>query len=148
MCSATLFILVASCNNGNVDAYREEIIKADKEFSDYSVEHGMKAAFLAYADERVIMLRDNHYPAVGKNRLDSLFGSLDDSSFTLSWEPMDAISSRSGDLGFSYGTYSMSLKGDSTVERGTYVSVWARQESGAWKYVLDSGNTGLGETED
>lgn len=148
MYSAVLILLVASCQTGQGDSAREEILKADREFSAYSVNHGMKAAFLAYADDSVVMLMDKHYPVIGKNSLDSLYGPLEDNTFTLSWEPMDAKAARSGDLGFSYGTYSMQVKGDSSVSRGTYVSVWSRQASGAWKYILDSGNSGLGGESD
>ena len=31
------------------------------------------------------------------------------------------------------------------IENGTYVSIWKKDESGNWKYILDSGNQGTGE---
>jgi ketosteroid isomerase-like protein len=51
--------------------------------------------------------------------------------------------SQSGDLGYTYGTYLM--KDGASEVRGTYVTVWRKRPDGRWKYVLDSGNQGLGE---
>ena len=33
--------------------------------------------------------------------------------------------------------------GDSA-RRGTYVTIWKKQANGRWKFVLDSGNEGVG----
>jgi ketosteroid isomerase-like protein len=32
-----------------------------------------------------------------------------------------------------------------TVLRGTYVSVWKKQKDGKWKFMLDTGNEGIGQ---
>jgi ketosteroid isomerase-like protein len=45
-----------------------------------------------------------------------------------------AEAARSGDVGFSYGTYD--LKG-SPSEQGAYVRIWTRDASGAWFVVVD-----------
>jgi hypothetical protein len=46
-------------------------------------------------------------------------------------------------LGYTYGNYQ--LKMDTLIEKGTYVSIWKKDENGHWKYVLDSGNQGTGQ---
>ena len=44
----------------------EELIKADKEFSEKSIKEGIASAFIAYADEDVILMRDKQFPIIGK----------------------------------------------------------------------------------
>jgi len=44
---------------------------------------------------------------------------------------------KSGDLGYTWGTYATSPGSDGKVEAGHYVRVWVRDASGAWKVSLD-----------
>jgi len=64
---------------------------------------------------------------------------------TLSWEPAFADVSSSGDLGYTWGRYTLTVpsgkKGkEPLVEMGTYVTVWRHMAVGGWKVVLDGGN--------
>ena len=52
----------------------------------------------------------------------------------LFWWPLWAGVSRSGDLGFTSGPYSVDGK-----RRGYYFTVWARQADGSWKWLMDAG---------
>lgn len=122
-------------------AWRNEIIKTDKEFSKASSSQGMKKAFIEYMDDDGTLLRPNHPPIVGANAIEYLT-EINDSSFTLTWEPSSAQVSASGDLGYSYGIYNLQLH-DTTLQ-GTYVSIW-KQKDGKWKFVLDTGNEGIGK---
>ena len=45
-----------------------------------------------------------------------------------------AEAARSGDLGYSYGTYQVS---GARPERGAYVRVWTRDAAGKWFVVAD-----------
>jgi ketosteroid isomerase-like protein len=121
----------------------EEIIKADEAFSDLSKKEGMKRAFIEYIDNEGILLRPGHSPIIGANAIDFL-SQVNDSSYTLTWSPAGAGIAASEDMGYSYGIYKLELK--DTVLRGTYVSVWKKQKDGKWKFILDSGNEGIGET--
>jgi ketosteroid isomerase-like protein len=56
------------------------------------------------------------------------------------WETADSMyaeSARSGDIGYSWGSYSMRARGKTPAPRGFYVRVWARERSGQWKVALD-----------
>jgi ketosteroid isomerase-like protein len=88
-------------------------------------------------------LRPGHSPIIGANAIDFL-SQVNDSSYTLTWSPAGAEIAASEDMGYSYGIYKLELK--DTVLRGTYVSVWKKQKDGKWKFILDSGNEGIGET--
>lgn len=100
-------------------------------------------AFLYFADEKAALLRPNRLPIVGTKALEEFF-SAPDSAYLLTWEPLFAEISSSGDLGYAYGIYTYSSATDSTSpsSQGTYVSIWKKTPAG-WKYVLDSGNPGL-----
>ena len=119
---------------------RKEIISTDIAFSEFSKKQGMKKAFLEYIDNDGILLRPNTGPIVGANAIDHL-SQVNDSSFTLTWEPLNATASISCDLGFSYGIYTLAT--EDTTTKGTYVSIWKKQKDGKWKFVLDTGNEGL-----
>ena len=118
----------------------DEIMNADIAFSDMSRQLGMKKAFLEYLDNNGILLRPAHKPLVGADAIDFLT-LINDSAYTLTWKPEKAEIARSGDLGFTYGIYELKTK-DTTL-KGTYVSIWKKQNDGEWKFVLDSGNEGL-----
>jgi len=119
----------------------DEIIKADEAFSEMSRKTGMKKAFIEYIDNEGILLRSNHPPIIGANAIDFL-SQVNDSSYTLTWSPGGGEIATSDDLGYTYGIYKLATK--DTILRGTYVSIWKKQKDGKWKFVLDSGNPGIG----
>lgn len=120
-------------------AWKNEILKTDKDFSEASKKNGMKKAFIEYMDDDGILLRPNHKPIIGANAIEYLT-EINDSTYTLIWEPSSAQVAASGDLGYSYGIYNLQLH-DTTLQ-GTYVSIW-KQKNGKWKFVLDTGNEGI-----
>ncbi len=120
----------------------DEIIKADKAFADLSRKAGMKKAFIEYIDNEGILLRPNHPPIVSADAIDFL-SQINDSSYTLTWKPDGAQIASSDDMGFTYGIYNLEIK--DTVLKGTYVNIWKKQADGKWKFVLDSGNEGIGQ---
>lgn len=143
-------LLLSGCSKNRQQASADEILNADKAFSKLSEEKGMKKAFLEFADDAVVILRKNSYPQIGKAKMEDRFATFSDTGFTLTWEPQFADAACSGELGYSYGIYTMLVTdsvGDHIIEQGTYVSVWKKDNDGHWKYVLDTGNEGLGEQE-
>jgi len=116
-----------------------DIINADRAFSDMCRQVGMKKAFLQYIDNEGILLRPGRLPIVGADAIDYL-SMLSDTAYTLSWKPAHAEIANSGDLGYTYGTYELKLK-DTTLT-GTYVNIWKKENDGEWKFVLNSNNPG------
>lgn len=148
---ATAFIFT-SCNRGRdkdakADAFAKmEMMKADREFSKMCAEKGMKAAFIEYLDSNGVILRPNHLPFIGADAVDFLI-QQNDADFTMSWEPTNGVIARSGELGYTYGVYALRPSVKDTVIYGTYVSIWKKEKNGSWKFVLDSGNEGIGDTQ-
>ena len=63
---------------------------------------------------------------------------------TLTWTPVHAEMAASGDLGYTYGNYVYTAKnkeGKSVTSYGKYTSIWKKQKGGAWKVVVDMGNS-------
>ena len=145
-----LYIFIAcmwlfACSSDTQEARSlQELMDADIAFSDMSRANGMNHAFGFYSAENVVLLRPESMPVVGKSALISLMEQNDDSALQLTWEPSDGMVSRSGDMGYTYGVFTMKLKNGGPTQQGTYVSVWIK-EKGSWKFVLDTGNDGLGK---
>ncbi len=144
-------MVVASCdqkkNNdtaSNAVSYKAALMDADNAFSKMSEEKGMKNAFIEYIDSNGVLLRPNHMPIVGANAIDYLI-QLNDSSYQLTWEPQNAVVAKSGELGYTYGIYTLKPNSKDTILYGTYISIWKKQNDGKWKYILDSGNEGVTE---
>ncbi len=142
-----IVLTLFACNNAeNTRQYENEIMEADREFSNFSIRNGQIAAFLEYAAPDVVLIKPNMYPIVGHERLQQHYAGRADSTFVLTWEPQFARVAKSGELGYTYGYWQFYLKSQpEKVEKGTYATVWQRQPNGKWKFVLDLGNVGLGE---
>ena len=138
-----LFLLIA-CNSQMDLNMNTELINVDKAFSTMCVEKGMNYAFIHYVADDGVMLRPNSMPVVGKTNIESLFRN-DDKDIEFTWKPLYGAVAKSGELGYTYGTYKFGV-GESQ-QKGTYVSIWKKNTKGEWKFVLDSGNEGLGNQE-
>lgn len=123
---------------------KKEILEADLAFSEMSKAKGMRAAFMEYIDSNGVLLRPNTLPLVGGQAIDYI-SQENDSSYSMVWEPQGALVAKSGDLGFTYGVYALTIKGKDSVKYGTYTSIWKKQADGKWKFVLDTGNDGIGQ---
>jgi ketosteroid isomerase-like protein len=143
-----LIIGLSSCNffkKKQVTTAQDDKIKmlnADKAFSKLSQEKGMKTAFLEYIDSNGVLLRPNEMPIIGADAIDYLI-QQNDTDYTLVWEPKGGALAQSGELGYTYGIYSMKPKAMDTAFFGTYVSIWKKQADGKFKFVLDTGNQGV-----
>ncbi len=141
----SIAVFLTGCPTSQINkeaAWKNEIIKTDKEFSAASKIRGFKKAFIEFMDDEGVLLRPNYPPLIGAGAIEYL-SETNDSSYTLTWLPSASEVSASGDLGYSFGIYNLELQ-DSTLY-GTYVSIWKKQKDGKWKFVLDTGNEGIGD---
>jgi len=140
-------LFLCSCDNpGERERMTNELMEVDRAFSDLSLEIGAHESFLAYIDDSCILLRPNRNPIIGRKNIEEMY-SEPDTSFTLSWEPLSADVSESGEMGYTYGIYTVHMdspEGTAVTKEGTYVTIWKKDKNGNWKFVLDTGNQGLG----
>lgn len=147
-----LLVLCYSCNlfqTKKSTATLEDKIKmmdADRAFSQMSIDKGMKAAFMEYIDSNGVLLKPGQYPIVGADAIDFMI-QQDDSAYKLQWKPTKGAIAESGEMGYTFGLYALKLSEKDTTIYGTYVTIWKKQSNGSWKFVLNSGNEGVGDND-
>ncbi len=152
VCILLLMVIGSSCRfrkpepPANYEKEKLVLLDADRAFSRMSEEKGMKTAFLDYIDSNGVLLRPGYLPIAGADAVDFL-SQLPENEYTMKWEPVGGDVAKSGEMGFTYGTFKITPKAQDTVVYGTYVTVWKKQADGSWKMVLDSGNEGVGSEE-
>ncbi len=65
-----------------------------------------------------------------------------DTSFSLTWEPVQADVGVSGDLGYTVGNWIAqyrNAKGEPATSTGRYLTIWKRQADRSWRVVQDIG---------
>lgn len=124
-----LFLLLLLADRVNPDL--TSLIAAEKAFAAQSEQRGMKAAFLANLAEDAVLFRPR--PVPGR----AWTAEQPEPPGTLAWRPSFAAVARTGDLGYTTGPYEFRLQ-DKT-NHGHFVSLWARDQGGRWKVVLDAG---------
>jgi ketosteroid isomerase-like protein len=127
-------IMIAAIAQNNA----EPLKLADLAFNQLCQEKGMKFSFLEFADDNVIKLTNKAFASRGKAALEKEFGD-EVQDFKLEWKPDFAEMAASGDLGYTFGNWRLTLS-DGTVRYGEYMTVWKKQADGSWKYVMDGGN--------
>ncbi len=102
---------------------------------------------VAFCDEQGSMLWPNAPVATGKEAITKLTASaFAIPDFKLAWQPEKVGVARSGDLGYTSGTYVWTFKdasGKPVSDKGKYLTVWKRQTDGSWKVLFDMFNTDL-----
>jgi ketosteroid isomerase-like protein len=126
--------------SGKADA--NTLRQLEGEFMKAAAEHGSEGYLSYYAEDAVEV--PNGAPLIqGKVNIAKTMGFLDEKDNQLTWTPVGADISASGDLGYTYGTYEFRSKGKDgkpVIDRGKYTSIWKKQRDGSWKVVLDMGN--------
>jgi ketosteroid isomerase-like protein len=94
-----------------------------------------RTEFASFAAADVRIFREGKIPFVG---MTAAAAALPDGSTVWTWQPTFVNVSRSGDLGYTYGTYQVTSKdfSEKILERGNYYRVWKKQ-AGKWKLVAD-----------
>jgi ketosteroid isomerase-like protein len=123
-------------------ATADTLKQLEGEFMQAAAEKGSAGYMSYYADDAVEV--PNGAPLIqGKVNIAKGMGLLDDKNNSLTWAPVGADISASGDLGYTYGTFEFRSKdkdGNAVVDHGKYTSIWKKQKDGNWKVVLDMGN--------
>jgi ketosteroid isomerase-like protein len=144
LCLALLFSLAASAQNKDIDAIRSADQQWLKFFAARDLEHS-----LAMCEDGAAFLGQNAPAAEGKADISSVFSGLFAlPNFKISWTLNKAEVAKSGDLGFTSGTYEDSYtdaSGKAMPDHGKYVTIWRKQKDGAWKMMLDIYNSSLPE---
>ena len=140
-----VFILIIACqkpvSDAQIEQWKFEIVKTEKKFSALAQKEGIPKAFMTYAAEDAVLMRKNSL-IIGKIAIHENFKNQSENSneVSLEWEPDFVDVSKSGDLGYTYGTYTYTVTdsvGKTNTKQGVFHTVWKRQANGEWKFVWD-----------
>lgn len=132
-----LALLLTACHGAGPGAADAALMQTDGAFAALSSQKGFAAAFQQYATDNAVFLPENSAPLTGKSAIAQSLAGIPDGT-RLDWTPQRAEVSVSGELGYSWGIYTLSgtnSTGQATVAYGKYLSVWKKQ-SGEWKLAV------------
>lgn len=121
---------------------KQELLDTDRAFAAYSVEHGAAEAFRQFLAENALELSANANPVSGRDNIYQQMLKAGD-GYELKWEPQDGEVALGGDMGWTWGLYTLRYQtsaGENRVNYGKYLNIWKRQPDGAWRVVVDMGN--------
>jgi ketosteroid isomerase-like protein len=121
------------------EATLNELVQTEKAFARTSVQKGIRESFIQYFAEDGINFQP--YPTRTREALLKQPAQTGKPSVTLDWDPIYADVSRSGDLGYTTGPYTLTddSSNPKAPQHGVFFSIWKKQADGTWKVVLDSG---------
>jgi uncharacterized protein (TIGR02246 family) len=93
-----------------------------------------------YADDAVLLLEGAPDPRGKPAIRDAAVAMMQDPNFALSFATDGVVVSRSGDLAYETGTYTMTTSDAAkkpATQNGHYVVVWQKQADGSWKVARD-----------
>jgi hypothetical protein len=112
------------------------VVEAEHAFAQYSIDHGMKDAFINFAAPDGVLFRRGPVNAIEtwKSRNPAPTGLL-------TWWPSYADVSAAGDMGWTTGPYEFREKptDEKPADTGHFFTVWRRQPDGTFRFVVDLG---------
>lgn len=120
----------------------EQLLEVDKTFAEMAEEKNPREAFEFFMADDIIFVPVGETLMTDRKKIIDYFS--DPSITKIRWKPMRAAVANSNDLGFTYGISEMTFKTDDgkmTTRYYNYVSVWRKNDKGAWKMIVDMGNS-------
>ena len=144
---AILVLVVSGCaQKVDVEAERATLRNADAEWSNVTGAKDVDGFVAAFAENGSI-LPPNTPILTGSEAIRQWASEMvANPGFALGWQPTTVEVSTAGDLGYTVGTYELTLQdvqGNPLTDRGKYVTVWKKQPDGKWKVVADIFNSDL-----
>ncbi len=133
-----LFINCTIKPKNTMEALENEVRATELNFAKMAKEKGIAEAFIFYADENAVLMRNNQL-IKGKSAIADYMKKSTNENITLEWEPDFVEVAASGDLAYTYGKYTLSIAEKDTLKQssGIFHTVWKLQSNGTWKYVWD-----------
>lgn len=119
------------------------IRQADLDWSKAAAGKDIEKVLSYYAEDGAVY-PPNAPMAAGKPAIRVAWtGMINLPGFGISWAPSRVEAAKSGDVGWSTGTYNLTLNvpGTPANDHGKYVVVWKKQSDGNWKVVADIFNS-------
>jgi len=118
----------------------------DQQWSATAATHDLAGTLAFYADDAVL-LAPNAPIAKDQKSIRETWAGLLAPNTSVSWKVSKAEVAKTGDLGYLYGTYEVSINdakgGPSARDVGKFVEIWKKQPDGKWKCIVDTFNSDL-----
>ena len=143
-------ILTTSCGpSAAVDSRAADaaaIQRLDEQWSATAARNDVEGTVAFYADDAVL-LPPNAPIATDQKSIRQSWAALLGPNTAVSWEVSKAEVAKSGELGYLYGTYDLSIKdpkgGPPVHDTGKAVEILKKQADGKWKCIVDTYNSDL-----
>lgn len=138
--------MLFSCSRSiDVEQEKTALLETDQMFAEASRNEGAAEAFHQFLADDALQFNAGG-PVVRSNQ--TIYQRMmknSNPSIILDWEPAEANVSESGDLGYTWGRYTVFRKDSASTDLqplayGKYVNVWEKQDDGSWKVKIDIGN--------
>jgi uncharacterized protein (TIGR02246 family) len=118
----------------------------DEQWSATAARNDLTGTVAFYADDAVL-LPPNAPIATDRKSIRESWEALLGQNTAVSWKVSKAEVAKSGELGYLYGTYELSIKdpkgGPPVTDTGKLVEIWKKQADGKWRCVVDTYNSDL-----
>jgi ketosteroid isomerase-like protein len=116
----------------------ESLLERDRSYAAEALKLGVSSAFLAHAASDARLYLPENLPFIGRAGAVHMLATMKD---PVTYQAIAGDVSRSGDLGYTHGTYEKSSAADpkKISERGNYLRIW-KKHGAAWQIVLDVTN--------
>jgi ketosteroid isomerase-like protein len=143
-------VLATSCAPSaapDTRAADEAAIRAlDEQWSATAAKNDLEGTTAFYAEDAVLLAPNVPIAKDPKSIRDS-WASLLGPNTAVSWKVSKVEVAKSGDLGYLYGSYQLSIKdpkgGPAITDTGKLLEVWRKQPDGKWKCIVDTYNSDI-----
>ena len=138
-----IFILFfSSCSlKTDIEVEKTKLLQADNDWAAAAKSGEIDKIKNFWSDDAIDFFPDAP-PAKGKEAILKLVGeNRSKQGFSLTWKAQNASVSKSGDLGYTYGTFQMSFmnpENQQVSKHGNYVCIWKKDTNDIWKCVVES----------
>lgn len=121
------------------DSALESMVRTERAFAAMSADKGTRDSFMSFIADDGILFRPT--AVKGKQWMTEHPVPATTDKPLLSWWPIYADISRSGDMGYTTGPweYKQNSSDPKPVAFGNFLTVWKKQADGTWKFAIDLG---------
>jgi ketosteroid isomerase-like protein len=132
---AAVLLTVACGRSANVEQERAALLQRDRDWSQTTKDTDK---FLSYFASDASAYTPGMPIAKGSDAIRTAWAGMSSApGFAISWTATKSEVSASGDIGYTAGTYELSMSSLPAPEKGKYVTVWKKQSDGQWKVIED-----------
>jgi len=118
----------------------------DEQWSATAAKNDLDGTVAFYSDDAVLLPPNAPMAKDQKSIRESWAGLLGPNT-AVSWKVSKVEVAKSGEIGYLYGTYQLSIKnptgGPAISDTGKLLEVWKKQSDGKWKCIVDTYNSDL-----